>query len=79
MSQRSSESDRRDLVGKGEWTHLAVPPGCECPECREWCPDLLPWVDDNHVECETCGTKYEPATGRVQGRGQEGGCDDGDA
>ena len=61
MTTRKPESDRSLLVGKGEWTHLAVPLGCECPECHEWCPDLLTWTDDDSVECETCGRKYQPA------------------
>ena len=31
MSERRPETDRSELVGKGQWTHEAVPPGCECP------------------------------------------------
>jgi len=61
-----------NLVGKGEWTHLAVPPGCQCPECREWRPDLLVWIDDDTVECETWGTQYQPATGKVSGPADAG-------
>lgn len=53
-------SKHDDLFGRGRWTHAAVPPGCECPECREWSPDLLVWIDETTVQCETCGTKYQP-------------------
>ncbi len=60
MSDQRPYGDQRDLVGEGEWTHMAVPPGCECPECREWCPDLLVWLDDERVQCATCGTIYQP-------------------
>ena len=70
MTQREPESDRRELVGRGEWMHEAVPPGCECPCCREWCMDLLVWLDDDIVRCTTCGTRYNPTTGQVVG------CDD---
>ena len=41
----------------------AVQPGCECPQCQEWSMDLLVWIDDDTVECATCGTRYQPATG----------------
>jgi hypothetical protein len=61
MNTRKPESDRSNLVGKGEWVHEAVPPGCECPECHEWCMDLLVWVDDETVECQTCKNRYQPA------------------
>ena len=70
MTQREPESDRRELVGRGEWMHEAVPPGCECPSCREWCMDLLVWLDDDIVRCTTCGTRYNPTTGQIAG------CDD---
>ncbi len=75
MDPQRPDYDRSDLVGKGAWTHLAVPPRCECPECREWCPDMLVWVDDDHVQCETCGTTYQPATGKILDPGEEGGSD----
>jgi hypothetical protein len=66
MSASIEHGDYSDLVGKGEWTHLAVPPGCGCPECHEWCPDLLEWIDDNTVRCETCGMEYQPARTAAQ-------------
>jgi len=44
-----------------------VQPGCECPQCQEWSMDLLVWIDDDTVECATCGTRYQPATGKVVG------------
>ena len=37
-----------------------VEPGCECPNCRESRIDWLVWVDDEAVECSTCGLQYEP-------------------
>lgn len=51
---------KRDLAGSGEWAHAAVPPGCQCPECQEWCMDLLVWIDDETVECQTCKRRYNP-------------------
>ena len=56
-----------DPVGMGRRFHLAVQPGCECPKCKEWSMDLLVWIDDDTVECATCGTRYQPATGKVVG------------
>ena len=65
MSDTPSKTDRSDLVGKGKWTHEAVPPGCECPSCKEWCPDLLVWIEDDRVECQTCSAIYDPRDGKV--------------
>ena len=65
MAKQRPKIDRSDVVGKGGWTHTAVPPGCECPECEEWCPDLLVWVEDDRVECQTCGAIYDPRDGKV--------------
>ena len=66
MSERCPETDRSDLVGKGEWTHQAVPPGCKFPGCKEWCPDLLVWVENDRVECQTCGAIYDPRDGKLK-------------
>lgn len=38
-----------------------VPPGCECPQCHEANMDLLVWIDDETVECQTCKNQYQPA------------------
>ena len=65
MAKQRPKIDRSDVVGKGGWTHTAVPPGCECPECEAWCPDLLVWVEDDRVECQTCGAIYDPRDGKV--------------
>ena len=81
MSDTRSKADRSDLVGKGEWTHQAVPPGCECPGCKEWCPDLLVWLEDDRVECQTCSAIYDPRDGKVHAyRNSDGRIEDaGDA
>jgi|GEM_PF-6170394 len=62
---QEGKADRSDPVGRGEAAHPAVPPGCECPKCNEPCPGLLIWIDEEGkiVGCQTCGTKYRPATG----------------
>ena len=65
MTERRPETDRSELVGKGEWTHEAVRPGCECPGCKERCMDLLVWVEDDRVGCHACGTTYDPRGGTV--------------
>ena len=62
MTKASDNAERSDLFGKGQWTHEAVPPSCECPDCREWCMDLLVWIDDEEVCCDSCGTIYNPST-----------------
>jgi len=82
MTERPKDAECSDLFGKGEWTHQAVPPGCECPDCKEWRMDLLVWIDDEEVRCDSCGTIYNPGTGEVHSRGQvrtKGGSDDGHA
>lgn len=67
MTEPTDNAERSDLFGKGEWTHEAVPPGCECPECKEWCMALLVWIDDEEVRCDACGTIYNPATRKCVG------------
>ena len=62
MTESSDNAERIELFGKGKWTHEAVPPGCECPDCKEWCMDLLVWIDDEEVCCDSCGTIYNPST-----------------
>jgi Zn ribbon nucleic-acid-binding protein len=34
--------------------------GAACPKCGERRVDWLIWVDDDWVECQTCGTRYDP-------------------
>ena len=81
MAKQRPKIDRSDVVGKRGWTHTAVPPGCECPSCKEWCPDLLVWVEDDRVECETCGAIYDPRYGTIHAyRNSDGRIEDaGDA
>ena len=31
-----------------------------CPKCGQRCMDLLEWVSDSEVACQTCGMLYEP-------------------
>ena len=38
-----------------------VEQGFACPHCGERRMDLLVWVEDDCVECETCGHHYDPA------------------
>jgi Zn ribbon nucleic-acid-binding protein len=77
MAEQQPEVDRSNLVGKGEWTREAVPPGCECPGCKEWCPDLLVWIEDDRVECQTCGAIYDPRDGKVYAyHNSDGGIED---
>jgi rubredoxin len=37
-----------------------VPMDCACPVCSERNADRLVWLDDDQVECQMCGTVYEP-------------------
>lgn len=62
MTKPSDNGDRSDRFGKGKWTHEAVPPGCECPECNEWRMDSLVWIDDEEVRCTSCDAIYNPTT-----------------
>lgn len=71
MTKPTNNAERSDLFGKGEWTHQAVPPGCECPECKEWCRDLLVWIDDEEVRCNSCGTIYDPKTRQCVGNADD--------
>jgi len=37
-----------------------------CAECDEQRVDWLVWAEDgDHVECQTCGNKYQPDQNRV--------------
>lgn len=37
-----------------------VEPQDACPSCGERDTDRLIWLDDERVECQACGTTYEP-------------------
>jgi Zn ribbon nucleic-acid-binding protein len=37
-----------------------VEPGEACPKCGERDADRLVWIDDDTVQCGSCGTKYRP-------------------
>lgn len=65
MTTPSNNDTPSDLFGKGQWTHQAVPPGCACPECKEWCMDLLVWIGDDEVRCDSCLAIYNPGTREV--------------
>jgi len=39
-----------------------VDPMFACPNCGERDADRLVWIDDDRVECQACGTVYDPAT-----------------
>ena len=36
-----------------------------CPGCEERKVDELPFLDDDHVQCASCGTEYNPLTREV--------------
>ncbi len=38
-----------------------VEPGFACPHCGECRMDMLVWVEDDRIECQTCGRHYDPA------------------
>lgn len=38
-----------------------VEPGFACPHCGERRMDMLVWIEDDRVECQTCGHHYDPA------------------
>ncbi len=40
-----------------------VDPSEACPCCGQRDADLLLWLDDDRVECQACGTIYEPGKG----------------
>ena len=37
-----------------------VAPEDGCPLCGERDPDRLVWIDDDQVECQMCGSVYQP-------------------
>lgn len=36
-----------------------------CPECEERRVDELPFLEEDHVQCASCGTEYNPLTREV--------------
>ncbi len=40
-----------------------VEPNLGCPSCGERDADNLVWLNDDRVECKTCGTEYTPGSG----------------
>jgi hypothetical protein len=41
--------------------------------------DCLVWIEDDRVECQNCGTIYDPCDGRVHAHGNiDGRIDDAD-
>ncbi len=49
-------ADRLDPPVGDTMNEVAFP----CPDCGEADADLLVWLDDEFVRCETCGTIYSP-------------------
>ncbi len=45
-----SEEPERDLIDKT----------AACPICGERDADKLVWLDDDVVECQQCGCRYQP-------------------
>lgn len=41
-----------------------VDPIFACPTCGERDADRLVWIDDDRVECQACGTIYEPGAAK---------------
>ena len=41
-----------------------VAPRFACPSCGEREADRLVWIDDDRVECQACGTVYEPGAAK---------------
>ena len=35
-----------------------------CPRCSERRIEFLVWIDDDNVRCTSCGTIYDPITGK---------------
>ena len=40
-----------------------VPAAFACPRCGERNMDNLVWVEDDCVECQSCGCAYDPSAG----------------
>ena len=49
-----------------------VPTAFACPRCNERNMDNLVWVEDDRVECQSCGRAYDPSTSSSK----EDRCDD---
>ncbi|MEZ6233426.1 MAG: hypothetical protein R3B68_04480 [Phycisphaerales bacterium] len=47
-----------------------VDPIFACPTCGERDADRLAWIDDDQVECQACGTIYEPGAAKGGGDAQ---------
>jgi hypothetical protein len=59
--------DTRQTKGKRTMTEIILEtdtaedvcyPGSECPDCGENRIDWLIWLDDETVECQSCGMMY---------------------
>jgi hypothetical protein len=50
MDASAPQPDDADLVDQGS----------ACPICGERHPDKLVWLDDDVVECQQCGCRYQP-------------------
>ncbi len=63
MTKRSIAEDHSDLVGKGEWTHRDVPPGCECPDFEAVITATTQRVETFSVENGHLARKVVPRRG----------------
>jgi len=51
IAQMVKEREQADAV--------TVDDGFGCPDCGERRVDWLPWIDDDTIECQTCGAQYQ--------------------
>lgn len=35
--------------------------GPKCPKCGERDADHLVWIEDDRIDCQMCGTTYDPS------------------
>lgn len=52
-----------DIAGESFAEEIRVDVNARCPNCQEDDPDRLIWLDDETVDCGTCGHNYMPPTG----------------
>lgn len=77
----STQPDDSGAFDAGEFHEDPVHPNSACPFCEQAECDRLVWIDDERVRCDSCGTIYDPLTGKVVGPPDrpEGGRDAGPA
>lgn len=75
----STQPDDSGVFDAGDFHEDPVHPNAACPFCEQAECDRLVWIDDEHVRCDSCGTIYDPTTGKVLRPPPEGGRDAGPA